>query len=147
VSIEPFIGRVGRGPRLPWLGDAQIEVVLPATASAGRQSVVAIFAGRGYSATEHVHSREDETFYVVTGAITVWVDGRPGELGPGGLALLPKGLPHRYRVDADDTQILNICHPGGLDGFFREIAGRLDADDLATVLPQTGERYGVTYLG
>ena len=57
---------------------------------------------------------------------------------PGDRAFLPRGVEHGYRVDAGPARVLNVCTPGGLDGFFREAAGGAALEEVAA-------RYGITY--
>ena len=44
----------------------------------------------------HVHSKEDELFYVLQGEIVIEVEGGPGvRLRDGEMAVIPKGVEHR----------------------------------------------------
>src|SRR5689334_23259399 len=86
----------------------------------------------------HTHRREDETFYVLEGAVTVWVGDRRGDLLAGDRAFLPRGIAHGYRVDDGGARLLNICTPGGLGGFFDEVM-------RGATLVAIAERYGITY--
>jgi quercetin dioxygenase-like cupin family protein len=130
----------GAVPVLPWLGGARVRILVDAAATGGRLTVVLIEADAGYAAATHTHAREDETFYVLEGA----AEFRVGEVGrvvsAGGMALLPQGLSHAYRVVADGTRLLNVCTPGGLDGFFREVSAHPDA------LLRVAAEYGITYV-
>lgn len=97
----------------------------------------------------HVHSREDETFYVIEGKITAIVGGHQRDLGPGESAWLPRGIPHRIHTTGDQpVRVLILITPAGLEKFFEEIdamnaAGALDP----TAMARTAEKYGVTILG
>lgn len=97
----------------------------------------------------HVHSREDETFYVVEGRITAIVGDRTEEVGPGGSVYLPRGIPHRIHTTGDaPVRLLMLLTPAGLEKFFDEIdaleaAGKLGHDEMT----RTAAKYGVTILG
>jgi quercetin dioxygenase-like cupin family protein len=148
----PILRQPGDRETLTWLGGAQVQILMDTAATAGRMSVLTIAADEGYTAAAHVHSREDELFYVLRGAMTAWVGDRRLEVATGASVLLPRGVGHRYRVDADGTELLNVCTPGGLDGFFREIAAELAAAhavpeaDLSATITRTAARYGLSYL-
>jgi uncharacterized RmlC-like cupin family protein len=43
----------------------------------------------------HIHTREDETFYVLAGEIEVTVGGERDVLRAGDSVFLPRGIPHR----------------------------------------------------
>lgn len=97
----------------------------------------------------HVHSREDETFYVVEGRIEAIVGEEKRTLGPGGSVFLPRGIPHRiHTVGNQPVRLLMLLTPAGLEKFFDEInrlnaAGQLDPARTK----ETAARYGVTILG
>ncbi len=35
------------------------------------------------------------------------------------MAWLPRELPHTYRIDSEQAQVMTLCTPGGFEGFFR----------------------------
>lgn len=74
----------------------------------------------GYRTPVHVHRRTDETFYVLSGRLTLWVDGRFHELEPGDYVHIPRGVPHAQgnRGDAP-TRLLMTVVPGDFVDFFR----------------------------
>lgn len=51
--------------------------------------------------------------------LTVAIGGERRRVGPGGCALLPRGVPHMFRAEAP-SRILEITTPGGIDGFYAE---------------------------
>lgn len=71
----------------------------------------------------HVHPAEDEIFVMVSGSGLVWIEGRRFELAAGGVAFLPRGIPHAYRFSSDNVDMLAIATPSGMEDFFRD-AGR-----------------------
>jgi quercetin dioxygenase-like cupin family protein len=67
----------------------------------------------------HVHGREDEIAYVLDGALEVRIQGQTRSLDIGGIARLPKGLPHAIRNPLKTpSRYLFIAVPGGLDLWF-----------------------------
>lgn len=75
----------------------------------------------------HIHSREDEAFYILDGQFKVNVDGRELLAGPGSWVQLAKGSLHHFQnVGTSQGRMLILATPAGLDEFFLE-AGR-DAD-------------------
>jgi quercetin dioxygenase-like cupin family protein len=73
----------------------------------------------GYRTPLHVHPNTDETFFVVSGELTVFVGGELRNLGPGDFALIPRGTPHAQgnRTNAETVVVLTMA-PGGFEGFF-----------------------------
>jgi mannose-6-phosphate isomerase-like protein (cupin superfamily) len=97
----------------------------------------------------HVHSREDETFYVIEGRITAIVGDQTRDLGPGESVWLPRGVPHRIHTTGEEpVRVLMLLTPAGLERFFDEIDAMNAEGKLSPgVLAATASRYGVTILG
>jgi mannose-6-phosphate isomerase-like protein (cupin superfamily) len=96
----------------------------------------------------HVHEREDELFYVLEGEHVFQVGEREHRAGPGDLVFAPRGIPHsQRRAVPREGRTLVLTSPGGLEGFFRELA---EADAAGTLGPEAyaraSERYGITWL-
>jgi mannose-6-phosphate isomerase-like protein (cupin superfamily) len=93
----------------------------------------------------HVHSRDDECFYVLEGAISVRCGDQRFEAGPRAFVFLPRGIPHEWDVvGAATATVLIIAAPAGLDDFLREYhtAGAQPED----VKAQLAAKYGITFL-
>ena len=71
----------------------------------------------------HVHGREDEIGYVLEGALEVRLSSESRSLAAGGVARLPKGLPHAIRNPLKTpSRYLFIAVPGGIDLWFDAVA-------------------------
>ena len=71
----------------------------------------------------HVHEHEDELFYALEGEHVIQVGDREHQIGPGGFVFAPRGTPHaQRRVIPHEGRELVLTSPGGLEGFFRELA-------------------------
>ena len=67
----------------------------------------------------HVHGREDEIALVLEGALEIRLPAETRSLELGGVARLPKGLPHAIRNPLKTpSRYLFIAVPGGLDLWF-----------------------------
>ena len=94
-------------------------------------SLIRMHAPAGDQPPLHVHEREDEGFYVLSGSVTLWVgDADPVTLVPGEYALAPHGIPHTYRVGDSAATFLVTSTPGAFAAFVRE-AGRPATNALA----------------
>ncbi len=78
---------------------------------------------RGKVTPLHVHPDADETFCVIDGEILVHVDGTDRLVERGGVAFVPRGLPHAVMVTSETARLLTIVTPGyrALESFFREV--------------------------
>jgi mannose-6-phosphate isomerase-like protein (cupin superfamily) len=94
----------------------------------------------------HIHTREDEAFYVLEGSVTFQLGSRTVKGGPGSLALSPRGELHRFwNPDDCPARMLTMASPAGLDDFFLKLyalLGREGPPDLPAVLALFGE-YGM----
>ncbi len=93
----------------------------------------------------HVHSREDEYFYVVEGAITVHCGEDVFKAGPRSFVFLPRGVPNEWDVSGEGVAtVLIITAPAGLEEFLHEYhaAGSLPDE----VKDQIAAKYGITWL-
>lgn len=65
----------------------------------------------------HVHTDEEEGFYVLDGELELEVDGARVHAVPGTFALVPRGAVHRFRVLTDTARVLVLASaPGGAPG-------------------------------
>src|SRR5580765_5720328 len=87
----------------------------------------------------HVHSREEEGFYVLEGEITFTVSGKRVVATAGTFANMPVGTPHCFKNESDKpAKMLISVAPAGLEQMFFEVAVPL-AERATTPLPPTKE--------
>ena len=65
----------------------------------------------------HTHTREDETVYVLEGAITAFVGDQRIDVEAGSYAALPKDVPHGLTVRGDEARLLVTLAPAGAEYF------------------------------
>jgi mannose-6-phosphate isomerase-like protein (cupin superfamily) len=118
----------GEGERLWIVGDT---MTLKATAAStgGGLTLLENLTAPGGGPPPHIHTREDEFFYVLDGTFEIRIGDEVHELGLGGFAFVPRGTVHNFRNTATvPSRILVGFTPGGMEGFFRE-SGRSAIDD------------------
>jgi quercetin dioxygenase-like cupin family protein len=99
----------------------------------------------------HVHSNEDEMFFVLEGVLTVQVGEDLHDIGTGGLAWGARNIPHAFaNRSSDPVRIMIMWMPGGAEGVFaemeeyrRSLTGPPDEKALAAILA----RYGAANVG
>src|SRR5215469_948174 len=67
----------------------------------------------------HVHSREDELFYVLEGEFDVYVGDEAFNLNTGEFIFLPRLKPHAFVIRSSRLRVLILYTPGGLEETFR----------------------------
>jgi quercetin dioxygenase-like cupin family protein len=97
---------------------------------------------RGKVTPLHLHPNADETFYVIEGEIRVHVDGAERAVGRGGVASVPRGMPHAVMVTSELARMLTIVTPGckELEAFFLEVGEPAHQRTLPPSLPLPMER-------
>lgn len=77
----------------------------------------------------HSHDGYEETIYGLAGVLTMTVEGRVQEIGPGDVLCIRRGAVHRSdNFHAETSKTLAVLTPGVLGpDYFREIAAELRA--------------------
>lgn len=100
-----------------WFDNMLMRVLLPATATGGTVSVLEQWHRVGYSPPTHRHRREDQTLYVISGAITARLEDDERRVEAGEAVFLPRGVAHTFRIEEEGTRLLEINTPGGFEQF------------------------------
>jgi quercetin dioxygenase-like cupin family protein len=67
----------------------------------------------------HVHSQEDELFYVLEGELDVYVGRDVFKVEAGECIFLPRFQPHAFVIRSARLRMLILFTPGGVEGAFR----------------------------
>ena len=87
----------------------------------------------------HVHSREEEGFYILEGEITFTINGERVVATAGMFANMPVGTPHSFKNESGQpARMLISVAPAGLEQMFFEFGVPL-AEGATTALPPTKE--------
>ncbi len=155
VQLRPLHTASGTGKALWGPGDLYTYLVT------GEQSGGAVFAMEadvpdGAGPPPHVHSREDETLYILDGELEVQLDNEVQIVSKGDFVWLPKGVPHRFtNLSGRPMRMILSFQPAGIEHFFEEVFEPAD-DRSAEPPPITPElvgrllaaapRYGLEFL-
>jgi len=108
----------------------------------------------GVGPPRHVHSREEEGFYVVPGEADFRAGHIDARVGKDTFIALPKGIPHGWKnVSETGAKLTTFTAAGGNEGFFLKLGAPGDGppDPRATMpldeINRRTEQYGVTYMG
>src|SRR3954471_20812850 len=105
----------------------------------GKYAVFEALVPPGGGPPPHVHSREEEGFYVLEGEITFTVSGERVVAKAGTFANMPVGTPHSFKNEGDrPAKMLISVAPAGLEQMFCEVGVPL-AEGATTALPPTKE--------
>ena len=142
LIIPPGVGPGAHG-RMP---GEEGTVILTGAQTGGAFCMYQLAYPPGSGPHLHVHSREDESWYVLDGEFEFTVGDTTARVGAGGTGFGPRGVPHKLHP-IGQGRLLVLNTPSGQEGFFEEMA-RLAAGgspDQATMQRLAG-KYGVTFL-
>ncbi|HEY3192057.1 MAG TPA: cupin domain-containing protein [Solirubrobacterales bacterium] len=114
---DPVLSGPGAGRTVTYGGGSSAELKLEGDQSAGEWAVVELRVRAGDEPPLHTHTREDETLYVLDGAITAYVGDERIEVEAGSYAALPKNVPHGLSVRGDEVRLLDTVEPAGFEYF------------------------------
>jgi quercetin dioxygenase-like cupin family protein len=127
------------------LGGVHMAIRLPGTDTNGAYTLVEYCIEAGRLVPPHTHSREREVSYVLDGEIGLRIGDGELTATPGSCVIKPAAVPHTFwNAGPGPARVLDIVSPGGLEGYFHELAG-LHAGDRpdAGLLAGLRERYGI----
>jgi len=85
----------------------------------------------------HIHTTEEEAFYVLEGELNVLVGQRTVTATAGAFVLVPRGTVHTFsKAGTASAKILTIISPAGFEKFFEEIAGPPDLEKIMALAPK-----------
>jgi quercetin dioxygenase-like cupin family protein len=99
----------------------------------------------------HLHPHADETFYMVDGEIRLVIAGEESVLGAGGIAVIPRLVPHAFAVTTPRARMLCVQTPGSGEAFYRLASDPLDQAervvDFARVAAAAAQTGAIEILG
>jgi quercetin dioxygenase-like cupin family protein len=151
--LPPYIRQAAEHQRLAYTGGHELAVILDAAVTGGQLAVIEVPARCGDASPVHVHSRDDEAFLLLDGAMTVWVGEQRQQLQPGGIAFLPRQLPHAVRYDMASRALVLSTPAGFQEGVFRAAGWDLTRprpkgwQPAPEALRAAAEQHGITLTG
>ncbi len=114
---------VSEGPR-PLFAEPRAGepgVIATAATTGGPLGLVETVIPPGHSAPLHVHRREDEAFYVLSGTVDFICGEERFRAETGAFAYLPRGIPHTFLgISERPARVLVMLLPGGLEEAFAD---------------------------
>ena len=120
----------GEGPAT-WALGSLFERLASHNETAGAFGMSLVTQPAGTATPLHIHTEEDEAFYVLDGNMTYSADGQIYRLSTGSFIFLPRGLPHGFRVTGSDpVRFLAVVLPGALMNLYDEVGRPADQHHL-----------------
>jgi mannose-6-phosphate isomerase-like protein (cupin superfamily) len=97
----------------------RMTTLISADDSGGAIELIEDIRSAGEGPAPHVHHLSDEGFLVLEGDFTFTYGDDELLVQAGAAVFVARGTRHCYRANADDSRLLIICAPAGLEGFLR----------------------------
>lgn len=152
---KPTINTPPQGRTIAVVGDVY-RFLATSEDTNGKYALFEALVPPGGGPPPHVHSREEEGFYVLEGEITFTINGEKVVAKAGTFANMPVGTPHSFKNESDrPAKMLISVAPAGLEQMFFQVGVPL-AEGATTALPPSQEEiekllavapgYGITIL-
>jgi quercetin dioxygenase-like cupin family protein len=150
--IQAVIRNAGEGRTIAVVGDVY-RFLATGDDTDGKYALWEAIVPPGGGPPPHVHSREEEGFYILEGEITLHVGDERIVATAGMFANMPIGTPHSFKNESDrPAKMLISVAPAGLEQMFFEFGVPLPEGSTTALLPTKEEieklleiapRYGV----
>jgi mannose-6-phosphate isomerase-like protein (cupin superfamily) len=123
ATAHPLVRAPGSPGAVRHLG-VTVNTLVRASDTAGAWCLLDYTMPPGYAGPPpHRHARTTETFYCVSGTLTLRLDGCTVDLRPGEAAVVPPGVAHAFgnRGESPATMLVYMT-PGGFEAYFDEVA-------------------------
>ena len=138
MTHQSTLRQPGEGRTIAVVGDVY-RFLATGEDTDGKYALFEALVGPGGGPPPHVHSREEEGFYVLEGEITFTVNGERVVATAGMFANMPVGTPHSFKNESSKpARMLISVAPAGLEKMFFEVGVPLP-EGATTALPPTKE--------
>jgi|SRR5215470_8410812 len=108
--------------RSVWYSGWLMTFLATAEDTQGQFALIEGVARKGNVPPPHIHHREEETFYVLEGEMTVSVGDRTTKATPGTTVIVPRNTVHSFAIESEQLRVLILVTPAGMDGWFKEFS-------------------------
>ena len=120
-TARSLVNKPGEGRTFAVVGDVY-RFLATGEDTSGKYALFEAFVSPGGGPPPHVHSREEEGFYVLEGEITFFVDDQRLVASAGMFANMPVGTPHSFKNESGKpARMLISVAPAGLETMFFEV--------------------------
>src|SRR5215467_1658283 len=138
-----------------WFLRNHMTIKATAASTGGAFGLVESLVAPGFSPPLHVHHREDESFWVLEGEVSMQCGERTFRATAGSFVFLPRDVPHTFVVEgARPARMFTLLTPGGGEGVFVDGGRPAEHDGFPPATPpdierlkRVSERYGAEIVG
>src|SRR4029453_7090618 len=144
---EGFMLAPGQGRSID-LGNFAMSLKATVEQTGGHFSLLEATEPPGFGPPLHLHRDASESFYVLEGEYTVFLDDRQFSCPAGSFIFMPAGRAHGFRVGAETSRKLVLFPTAALLGYFEDLStalrgGRADPGGVSAIAAE----YSMEVLG
>ena len=154
TTMTPYLRKAGT-EYSAWFAGGLTTFLATGEDTDGKFGLIDSVALAGTEPPPHIHTNEDECFYILEGRVTFTVDGQELGASAGGWAVIPKGTVHTFKVEGESARMLVYFTPAGFERFFMELSEPATSlteppvadgpPDIAHIL-DTAAKYGCEFV-
>jgi quercetin dioxygenase-like cupin family protein len=139
-----------------WYVGHLLSVLFRSADTNGRFSLLRMTEKKGLEPPPHTHTKEDETFMLLTGEIEFSVNNQIYHAVAGDTMFLPRNIQHSFNVLTAQSEVLILLTPGGFEQYFIEMSEPAPEmtqaplpsgpPDIARLIAAAG-KYGIKFPG
>ena len=122
-------------------------VLVTGAQTGGRFALIETLEVRGTEPPCHCHHWEDETLYMLEGALAVYRAGTWTHCPAGAAVVLPRGMEHSFVVLSGTARVLTIVTPAGLEAWYGEARPATPWSGALEHVVAAAARYGCEITG
>lgn len=112
------------------------KVLLAPEQTGGSMALVDMTLPKGVEPPVHMHSREDETFYLLEGAMSFHIGDSLIKAAVGEAVFAPRQVPHHFVIESESARFLTLITPGQFLDYFLEFS--FPAVEEVRIVPPQG---------
>ncbi len=150
AAEKPYVSKPGAKEPIEFPGHRTTVLSNHSDTLAGTSVLELELPARTFGAPPHVHSNEDEHFYVLEGEVDFLDRGEVVRAKTGSLVVLPRGYLHGFWNDTDlRARLLLIISPGEFSDFFDDVVAEIrkthasDPKAIGDLIAQAATKQGV----
>jgi quercetin dioxygenase-like cupin family protein len=134
------------------------RVLLSPEQTGGAVAIMDMTVPRGAEPPPHLHTREDEMFYVLEGEVDFHIGGSLTKTTAGASVFAPRQVPHQFSIQTPTARLLVVITPGQFLSYFLDFSlpttepavvppqGPPPAEFIERMVTQLGQQHGVVFL-
>ena len=111
-----------------------IKVLISPEETSGSMALFELTMPRGGEPPKHLHTLEEETFYILEGELEFYLGESVATISPCDVIFAPRNIVHGFRILTNHAKILTLITPGDFLNHFRE-SGNEESGETELVPP------------